>query len=528
MVRLPLSCGLVVAIIILGFVHPTRAEDEYSACVWDTAGGVTLLPTPAGYGSEALGINDAGHVVGLIRGPQDGAYEPRAVLWYKQAGRYTRYDLRDANGATATQAVDINNDNWIVGDFFRPGVGSGAFCYEPGPALTGGVMHEIPWHGQWGGSGPTMNARALSETGWVAGTFGPGDPDLHPYTWHGFRYDAYHQTAFDDVGALTGDAYYGESSGYDIDNFGRSVGRSRADSGADLGFLYDGGPITAIDAIDWAAGITATSGHVVGSHYDSLADEQRVRIIRLERPGDRVEVLPLPPGASGLQALGLNNRLDVIAGRYPDAWWFDYSAAQWHPITKLTGRQAVPAEISDTGLIAGSIRHHRAEPLALARGGGRVTHRPTGFLDHGFTTAGLPAGARALDQIVELDDLALVPDAQDRPMASLVLAYNEPELLDKGLDESTLRLYWYDPTAQAWALAGRTSNLDPDSGRFVAGPPTDLLGDWGVDVERNRVWANIDHASTYAVGGVPEPTTLPLFALAALTTLRRRRRRRSR
>jgi len=35
-----------------------------------------------------------------------------------------------------------------------------------------------------------------------------------------------------------------------------------------------------------------------------------------------------------------------------------------------------------------------------------------------------------------------------------------------------------------------------------------VLGDWGVDVDNNRVWANIDHASTYAKAPVPEPATL--------------------
>jgi hypothetical protein len=41
-------------------------------------------------------------------------------------------------------------------------------------------------------------------------------------------------------------------------------------------------------------------------------------------------------------------------------------------------------------------------------------------------------------------------------------------------------------------------------------------------VAGNQVWANIDHASTYAIAGIPEPTTSVLLGLGAMTLLRRR------
>jgi len=45
-----------------------------------------------------------------------------------------------------------------------------------------------------------------------------------------------------------------------------------------------------------------------------------------------------------------------------------------------------------------------------------------------------------------------------------------------------------------------------------------------VDADNNRLWANIDHAFTYAMAPVPEPATLALVALGGVTMLVRRRR----
>jgi uncharacterized membrane protein len=510
-----------IAILALALIAGAAdARPDYAACVWGPDGRVTVLPTPAGYASEAFGINDAGHVVGRINGPLDGVSELQAVVWRRDGNSYTRQAIPDINGAGPVDAVDINNDNWLVGQFYRPGAGNGVFCYNTGS----GAVREVPFHGTYGsGTTASMYARAISETGWVAGTYAPGDP-YFGYTWHGFRYDAYNQTAFADVGTLTDD-FYGQSSSYAVDNTGLTVGRSHYAAGSNRGFVFDGGALALIDSIDWAAAITDNTGYVVGHQNNPDDGNTYIRIVKLEGPGAGVETLSLPAGISAMSAMDLNNHLDVLALPYGggNGYWYDYSAGTWHELGALMpGNRSIVQAMSDTGLIAGHIEHDRNQPLPLAGGGGSIVYKPTGFMDEGFVTVGMTDGAKPLDQIIELDDLSFVPDEQGKDMVNLVINYDEAEVLAAGIDESTLRLYWFDEDAGEWALAGRTSNHDQTTGSLVMGPATNLLGDWGVDTQANNVWANIDHASVYAISGVPEPISLMLLGAGGLWLTRRR------
>jgi len=527
-----LVCIGCLAFVLTVLAGPARAADRRAGCVWNPDGGVTVLPTPGGCESEVYGINNAGHVVGKI---QPASAPCQAAVWYNQGGSYTCHTLPDVAGKPAKQAADINNSDWIVGHFFPQPGWTGVFCYEPGFSPTNGTMHQVPLRGS-GSTGPMMIPDAISDTGWVTGDFAPGDP-YNAYGWHAWRYDAYNETAFEDLGTLVtnesaGNYYHANSYGRDVDNIGRVVGASHLPDSPDMrGFMYDVGQIVQIDSLKWANGITDTSGHAVGSKYLPEDGKWHVRIVPLEGPAAGVETLPMPAGGSDMTTLvgrDLNNHLDVVADgsatTYDRAYWYDYSTGQWHELSRLTAHRVDTEAISDTGLIAGALWYNANRPLPLAAGGGTVDHQPTGFDDGGFTTAGMPTGAEALDQTVELDDLTFVPDGHGNDMVTLLVAYDEAEVLAKDIDEDTLRLYWYDEGDDAWVLAGKSSNADQSTGAFVAGDPTNVLGDWGVDVADDNVWANIDHASTYAVGGVPEPATLALLALGGAGLLARRRK----
>ena len=70
-----------------------------------------------------------------------------------------------------------------------------------------------------------------------------------------------------------------------------------------------------------------------------------------------------------------------------------------------------------------------------------------------------------------------------------------------GLDESTLRLYWWNPIADNWTKLVKDMNLTAYGGPYVY--------DAGVNTVANYVWANLSHFSTYGISGSVPPTITP-------------------
>ncbi len=158
------------------------------------------------------------------------------------------------------------------------------------------------------------------------------------------------------------------------------------------------------------------------------------------------------------------------------------------------------ATYGGTGVDGGVI--FKLDPLSMASlavGSGTVSFSDNGLAAGGYSAQGLPGGT--LPSTVELQNLVL-----SSGMATLKVLYSPTVLIDAGIDEATFRLYWYDTSTSQWLLAGRNSNNTQITGSFVLGTPTGILGDWGIDMGNNYVWANIDHASTYGMAGVPEPS----------------------
>jgi hypothetical protein len=67
--------------------------------------------------------------------------------------------------------------------------------------------------------------------------------------------------------------------------------------------------------------------------------------------------------------------------------------------------------------------------------------------------------------------------------------YTDEELLASGIDETTLKIYWWNPTTSSWTFEGTTSGCH------------DAVGCYGVDTVNNYVWIVTDHFSDYGSGG---------------------------
>jgi hypothetical protein len=131
-----------------------------------------------------------------------------------------------------------------------------------------------------------------------------------------------------------------------------------------------------------------------------------------------------------------------------------------------------------------------------------------GFATIGDTT-GLSGAALETTMLVENFD------GGSDDWATLILNYSDAELANAGItDESSLRMYWWN--TDHWAFEGL--------GDAVIGDPTGELYDFGVNVDENYAWINIDHASIWTVAQVPEPATMSLLGLGAMFLIRRKRR----
>ncbi len=93
-----------------------------------------------------------------------------------------------------------------------------------------------------------------------------------------------------------------------------------------------------------------------------------------------------------------------------------------------------------------------------------------------------PPNLNALKAIdVEVDD-----NTKTSLLWSLIkIFYDEAELTAANIDESTLKIYYYNESAAEW-------QLQPDQ---------------GVDTENNYVWVNVTHSSTYGVFGDSSPSS---------------------
>jgi probable HAF family extracellular repeat protein len=131
---------------------------------------------PGGVASAALGVNDAGDIVGWSA-PADGAHH--AVLWHNG----TIIDLGMLAGGTTSEAYAINQSGQVVGFSDGPGFSSHATVWSASPPYAVTDVGTLP-------TGTASSAHGLNSLGQVVGksltTFGNC---CSPTAFHGFSFD---------------------------------------------------------------------------------------------------------------------------------------------------------------------------------------------------------------------------------------------------------------------------------------------------------------------------------------------------
>ncbi|NQU23083.1 MAG: PEP-CTERM sorting domain-containing protein [Candidatus Nealsonbacteria bacterium] len=140
----------------------------------------------------------------------------------------------------------------------------------------------------------------------------------------------------------------------------------------------------------------------------------------------------------------------------------------------------------------------------------------------GYGTMGMREGEdndiRALSWTVHVDE-AEVADAiaaASEDYLTLIIGYDAQEIELLGMDETSLRPYRWDEDTAKWILGGTTTDGLAGMSEFIDDLHSDYhdygLGFCGLNVSEDLLWINVNHASTYGVGGVGVPEPSPLLA----------------
>lgn len=128
------------------------------------------------------------------------------------------------------------------------------------------------------------------------------------------------------------------------------------------------------------------------------------------------------------------------------------------------------------------------------------------------------AGVRALIAALRADGAD-----EDQAFLRVELEYDEILLAEAGVREGDLAPYWWDDSAEQWVLVGTTTTGEKGAGQLAAmNEHRGLVGYYGIDIDANVVWMNVNHGSHYGLMTVPEPASLSLLG-CCIPVLRRRR-----
>ncbi|HYN96262.1 MAG TPA: hypothetical protein VES42_20655 [Pilimelia sp.] len=169
--------------------------------LWRDRAATYLRPRTAASFTTAF-INDRDQVASTATADLDGA--SRAVLWHR--GRLT---MLPTPGGMASRALGINNRGQIIGTIIRPGGTEQAVLWQHGRMTTLGTL---------GGAGSTPVA--INDRGQVTGNSTvAGSSDEHPFLWQrgrmtdllaGTNATAGRVAALNATGTMTGTASFGD------------------------------------------------------------------------------------------------------------------------------------------------------------------------------------------------------------------------------------------------------------------------------------------------------------------------------
>ncbi len=254
------------------------ASNSDHAFLWDPVNGLTDLGTLGGGQSRALGINDAGQVVGWAETAEGVTH---AFLWNPDspnAATGTMIDIGILDNGYSSTAEDINNNGQVVGWTAYNSIYSGpkaAFLWDPVNGMTDlGTL-----------GGLSSQAFGINDAGQVVGTAKTADweysDETSAFLWNPDSPNSATGT-MTDLGRLVSDLYYSyASSATDINNAGQVAGWSYFTGSAYItdAFLWNPdspnaatGTMIDIGSIGSASNTIDINevGHVVGNYLSSV------------------------------------------------------------------------------------------------------------------------------------------------------------------------------------------------------------------------------------------------------------------
>jgi probable HAF family extracellular repeat protein len=490
---------------------------EGNALLYTPGVGFSDVGSLGGSGSTARGLNDLGQVVGsstteVVVGFayfHPFLYTPGAGIVDIGRGRFAN-----------NYAYDINNAGGVV---FDDGFYSSATGYV---SLTTSLETDS-----------NSNATSINEHGVMVGAVaGSSTTNKHAAILALFTDPLSGMTTtYRELGTLDENLPGGEftsSQAYDINDRGLVVGSSHAAGGGDTAVLSLGArpmislgvlpgreqsAATSINSTDLIVGISFVGGPTHGFLYsDGIYD-----LNDLVTGSPQITDISVDGGPDGINDWGQIAAFGTVGG--------EVRALILNPVNPITPGIDIsqPGVASrDTKFVAGmnySAFTATTNPVAGSRA----------------TKVELLDGTAGVNRDVEVsfnDGSAVGAIASDvvgvtgtgKDMFVLQLSYDEGLANLSFGGEAHAYLSWLDPADRLWKNAVTGNDGGAPVHQVGAYDPTVdfVLGYFGVDTAANTVWAVLDHNSSFAIVGVPEPSmvSLELCALLAGVMLRLRRR----